>query len=83
MKTIAEKYNKFFTEIGLNFAKDIDPSSVTFSVNLTFYLTDFYVIIKSNETKSLEINKDIYSYAEIRAKFQFETYFDLVILTLT
>ena len=25
LKTIAEKFNKFFTEIGLNLAKDIDP----------------------------------------------------------
>ena len=30
LKTIAEKFNKFFTEIGPNLAKDIDPSSVTF-----------------------------------------------------
>ena len=30
LKTIAEKFNKFFTEIGPNLAKDIEPSSVTF-----------------------------------------------------
>ena len=28
LKTIAEKFNKFFTEIGPNLSKDIDPSSV-------------------------------------------------------
>ena len=30
LKTIAEKFNKFFTEIGHILAKDIDPSSFTF-----------------------------------------------------
>ena len=30
MKTITEKFNKFFTEIGPNLTKDIDPSLVTF-----------------------------------------------------
>ena len=30
LKTTAEKFNKFFTKIGPNLAKDIDPSSVTF-----------------------------------------------------
>ena len=30
LKTIAEKFNKFFTKIGPNLAKNIDPSSVTF-----------------------------------------------------
>ena len=30
LKSIAEHFNKFFTEIGPNIAKDINPSSVTF-----------------------------------------------------
>ena len=30
LKTIAEKFNKFFAEIDPNLAKDIEPSSATF-----------------------------------------------------
>ena len=30
LKTITEKFNKFFTEISPNLAKDLEPSSVTF-----------------------------------------------------
>ena len=30
LQSIAEHFNNFFTEIGPNLAKDIDPSSVTF-----------------------------------------------------
>ena len=37
LKTIAEKFNKFFTEIGPNLVKDTDPSSVTFDNYLKTY----------------------------------------------
>ena len=37
LETIAEKFNKFFPEIGPNLAKDIDPSSVTFDNYLKIF----------------------------------------------
>ena len=49
MQTIAKKFNKFFTEIGPNLAKDIDPSLVTFDNHL-----------KSFNANQLEHNLTVY-----------------------
>ena len=62
LKTIAEKFNKFFTEIGPNLAKDIDPSSVTFDNYLkTFNANQPEHNLTVNELKdaffSLKLNK--------------------------
>ena len=62
LKTIAEKFNKFFTDIGPNLAKDIDPSSVTFDNYLkTFNANQPEHTLTANELNgvffSLKINK--------------------------
>ena len=62
LKTIAEKFNKFFTEIGPNLVKDIDPSSVTFDNYLkTFNANQPEHNLTVNELKdaffSLKLNK--------------------------
>ena len=52
LKTIAEKFNKFFTDIGPNLAKDIDPSSVTFDNYLkTFNANQPELNLTVNELK--------------------------------
>ena len=62
MKTIAEKCNIFFTEIGPNLAKDIDPSSVIFDNYLkVFNANEPNHNLTVNELKdaffSLKLNK--------------------------
>ena len=62
MKTIAEKFNKCFTEIGPNYAKDNDPSSDTFDNYLkTFNANQPEHNLTVNELKdaffSLKLNK--------------------------
>ena len=62
MKSIAEKFNKFFTEIGPNLAKVIDSSSVTFDDYLkTFNANQPEHNLTVNELKdaffSLKLNK--------------------------
>ena len=62
LKTPAERFNKFFTEIGPNLAKDIDPSLVTFENYLkTFNTNQPEHNLTVNELKdvffSLKLNK--------------------------
>ena len=62
LKTIAEKFNKCFTEIAPNLAKDSDPSSVTFDNYLkTFNANQPELNLTVNELKdayfSLKLNK--------------------------
>ena len=62
MKTIAKKFNRLFTEIGPNLAKDIDPSSVTFKNYLkTFNVNQPEHNLTVNELKdvffSFQLNK--------------------------
>ena len=59
MKTIAEKINKFFTEIGPNLAKDIDPSLVTFDN----YLKTF---IASQPEHNLTVNELKYAFFSLK-----------------